>query len=314
MNTQNTFFRVVTYHRIAPIKGPINLDPAMISATPEAFSEQMQYLVRHFNIISIDDILNSLNNGTSLPRRAILVSFDDGYHDLLEFAWPILEKLKVPAVIFVATDYINNPKKIFWWDRIANAVFNTKREILKIPPFDFKLSEIKDDRSVVVKQVQSYLKKLPNDKSLDLVEELCQNLGENKILQTVSLDWQELRNLHDAGITIGAHSRSHPLLNNIPLAEAKSEILGSQDDLKQRLGNNYPIFCYPDGSYNKDIIAILKANGFTMAFTTQDGHNNLRSSDPYALRRTNITRRTSFPIFKFRLTKLGTMIDKWRHK
>lgn len=314
MNSKNAFFRVLTYHRIAPIKGPINLDPAMISATPEAFAEQMQYLVRHFNVISIDDILTSLNNGTSLPRRAILVSFDDGYHDLLEFAWPILEKLKVPAVIFVATDYINNPKKIFWWDRIANAVFNTKSEILKIHPFDCKLSEIKDDRSAVVKQVQSYLKKLPNDKSLDLVEEICQNLGENKILQTVSLDWQELRKLNDAGITIGAHSRSHPLLNNIPLDDAKSEILGSQDDLKHRLGNNYPIFCYPDGSYNEAIIAILKANGFTMAFTTRDGQNNLRSSDPYALRRTNITRRTSFPIFKFRLTKLGTMIDKWRHK
>ena len=314
MSSQNTLFRVVTYHRIAPVQDSLVLDPAMISATPDSFARQMKYLAEHYNIISILDILDAITNGNNLPYRAALISFDDGYYDLLKYAWPTLQKLKLPAVIFVASDYASNPERVFWWDRIANAILNTERKTLDISPFDIRLAENHHDRYVVVKKVQAFLKNLKNDESKDLVEEICQFLGEKNSPQQVSLDWEQLRRLNQGGIVIGAHSQSHPLLTQIPLDDAKSEILGSQDDLKHEIGNTHPIFCYPNGNYNEDIITILRANGFTIAFTTDDGHNDLRTSDHYRLCRTNITRRTSLPIFKFRLTKLGALLDNWRHQ
>ena len=128
MNSQNTLFRVVTYHRIAPVQGSLGLDPTMISATPDGFVRQMKYLANHYNIISICDILYAISNGKGLPPRATLISFDDGYYDLIKYAWPILQKLKLPAVIFVATEYASNPERSFWWDRIANAILNTETD------------------------------------------------------------------------------------------------------------------------------------------------------------------------------------------
>lgn len=314
MSSQNTLFRVVTYHRIAPVQGSLVLDPAMISATPDGFARQMKYLAEHYNIISICDILDAITNGKSLPPRAVLISFDDGYYDLLKYAWPVLQKLKLPAVIFAATEYANNPEHSFWWDRIANAILNTERKTIDISPFDIHLADNRHDRYAVVKRVQACLKNLNNAESKDLVNEICQFLGEKKSPQQVSLDWEQLRQLNQGGIVIGAHSQTHPLLTRISLDDAKSEILGSQDTLKHEIGNTYPIFCYPNGSYSKAIITILKANGFTIAFTSQDGQNDLRTSNPYCLCRTNITQRTSLPIFKFRLTKLGAMVDNWRHR
>ena len=121
--------------------------------------------------------------------------------------------------------------------------------------------------------MQASLKNLSSPKSKNLVDEICQFLGEKNNQQQVSLDWEQLRQLNQGGIVIGAHSQSHPLLTQIPLDDAKSEIFGSQD-----------------------------------------GQNDLHTSNPFRLCRTNITRRTSLPIFKFRLTKLGAVVDNWRHR
>lgn len=314
MSFQNTIFRVVTYHRIAPVNRSLELDPAMISATPKGFRQQMYWLARHYNVISIMDILDALTNGTNLPSKAVLISFDDGYHDLLQYAWPTLKQYNLPAVIFVATDFVNHPNKAFWWDRIAAAIYNTSKTSLTISPFDLPLPGNPTARKKIVKVVQSHLKTLDHNDMDMLIETICHNLDEPKISKQVSLDWQQLRQLQNSGIAIGAHSQHHPLLTRIKQQQAREEILGSQENLQHELGNSLPIFCYPNGNHNRAIMSILRDNGFQLAFTTLDGHNDLRSDNLLSLRRTNITRRTSMPIFKFRLTRLGSIIDSCRHK
>ena len=88
----------------------------------------------------------------------------------------------------------------------------------------------------------------------------------------------------------------------------------SRADLKRKIGHDFPGFCFPNGSYNEHVIQVLKEGGFKLAFTTKDGHNDLRTTDPLRLMRTNITPRTSLPVFWIRLTVLGAYIDSWRHK
>ncbi|MGH7457229.1 MAG: polysaccharide deacetylase family protein, partial [bacterium] len=128
-----------------------------------------------------------------------------------------------------------------------------------------------------------------------------------------TLGWEELRQLAKAGVTLGAHTQTHPIMTQIAPAEIRREISGSQKALQREIGAALPIFCYPSGSHDDTVVDILKEEGFVVAFSTLDGHNDLRSADLLRLRRTNITKRTTSLIFRFRLSRLGAHLDRWRH-
>ena len=96
--------------------------------------------------------------------------------------------------------------------------------------------------------------------------------------------------------------------------EARNEIRGSQEDLSREIADVSPIFCYPNGAYSEDILRIMREEGFFLSVTTEDGVNNLNSVDPLRLRRINITPRTTLTIFRLRLLRVSTYVDRWRHR
>jgi len=122
------------------------------------------------------------------------------------------------------------------------------------------------------------------------------------------------RQLAAEGVSMGAHTRSHAILTHLAPQECANEIAGSQEDLRREIGHVLPIFCYPSGRHNEVVIRTLKQAGFVMAFTTMDGQNHLDSADLLRLRRTNITPRTSMPIFKLRLMPAIAFTDQLRRQ
>jgi peptidoglycan/xylan/chitin deacetylase (PgdA/CDA1 family) len=109
------FLRVLTYHRIdEPTRRPW-LDPGLISAVPEEFAKQMDYLAASYQMVSVGDVLTAVKsqNIKDLPPRAVLVTFDDGYCDFEEQAWPVLREHKIPAILFVPTAYPDHPERTF---------------------------------------------------------------------------------------------------------------------------------------------------------------------------------------------------------
>jgi hypothetical protein len=157
------------------------------------------------------------------------------------------------------------------------------------------------------------VKTIPHAEAMAHVDEVCARLGNRPVGQESVLSWDQLRQLASEGVTLGAHTQTHPIMTRISLAQVRQEINGSQQDLKREVGNVLPIFCYPGGSHDEVLVRILKEEGFVMAFTALDGHNDLRSADLLRLRRTNISRRTSLPFFRLRLLHLVTYLDMWRH-
>jgi len=123
-----------------------------------------------------------------------------------------------------------------------------------------------------------------------------------------------LRCLAKQGVALGAHTQTHPILTQMTPQEVRNEIRGSQDDLAQEIGNVRPVFSFPSGEYDNGVVAILKEEGFKAAFTTLDGQNDLRIQDPLRLCRTNITRRTTPLIFRLRLWRWVSQIDRLRHR
>jgi peptidoglycan/xylan/chitin deacetylase (PgdA/CDA1 family) len=148
-----------------------------------------------------------------------------------------------------------------------------------------------------------------------LVDEICSNLDGRQVAQKSVLSWEELRQLARDGVTLVAHTRTHPILTQLLSPEqVREEVIGSQIDLQREIGQVLPVFCYPSGAHNDTVVNILKQEGFVMAFTTLDGHNDLHRAHLLRLRRTNITQRTSPLIFRIRLLRWATYADAWRHR
>ena len=195
-----------------------------------------------------------------------MVTFDDGYFDFEEHAWPILKRYGIPVTLFVPTAYPDQPKRTFWWDDLYHAIQNTSRKNnLNTPIGALSLSNA--SRGQTYKQLKIYIKTLKHAEAISTVKQLCSELGVQPINNCI-LGWDSLRRLASEGVVLGAHTRTHPLMNRVTLEEAQVEAIGSSQDLERELGSTLPIFAYPSGAFNDKVAIMLKNVGFKMAFTT----------------------------------------------
>jgi len=306
--------RVLTYHRVAEPGATPHLHPGLISATPTGFEEQARFLAANYTVVSMEETLEAWTTKRRLPRRSVLLTFDDGYRDFAEVAWPILKRYQLPVTLFVATAYPNEPRRGFWWDRLHQAFVSTTRTELHDSTVGTLSLASPQARRASLRRTEDYLKSLPHRAAMAFVDQVCTELGGNQSQETSVLDWEQLRALAHQGVTLGAHTRTHLLLPQLPPEEAAEEIRGSQEDLRREIGRVLPVFCYPNGAHSDSVVEVLREAGFKLAFTTEDGQNKPNSTDPLRLRRTNITPRTTLPIFRLRLVRLVTYFDRWRHR
>jgi peptidoglycan/xylan/chitin deacetylase (PgdA/CDA1 family) len=115
------------------------------------------------------------------------------------------------------------------------------------------------------------------------------------------MSWNSLRTLSQDGLTLGAHTRTHPLLNRIPLDEAREETIGSLQDLEREIGPTLPILAYPAGECSDDVVSMLEREGFALAFTTKRGINNINHMNPLRIQRINVGGKTSLPVLRAQL-------------
>ena len=306
--------RVLTYHRVLDPAGAAASDPALVSATPAVFDRQMRHLAERYRPVSAEAVLAAARGERALPHRAVLVTFDDAYRDFGEVAWPILRRRGIPATVFVPTAYPGEPAREFWWDRLHRAASASRCASLDLAPLGSLPLDGVEARRASIRALQDYLKRAPHAEAMLLVERICAALGEVAPARGEVLGWGELRELAREGVALCAHTRTHPVLDRIPLAEARAEIRGSRDDLLREIGSSPPLFAYPFGAFDAAVAEVVREEGFELAVTCLDGHNPLPFREPARLTRTNITTRTSPLIFALRLLPLFAHLDRWRHR
>lgn len=306
--------RILTYHRVGYAHETPWLNPRLISALPIAFQAQMRYLARHYRVVSLDDVLEALDSRKPLPERAVLITFDDAYFDFAQIAWPILKSLQLPATVFVPTAYPGAPERLFWWDRLYHAIASSHAARLEETPIGSIDLKPPAQRMRHLKRLQNHLKRLPHSQAMAEVDRLCERLNPPPPGGRGVLDWDELRQLARQGVRLASHTRTHPIMTRLPIAEIRNEIAGSQEDLQREIGYAPPAFSYPAGGHSQPVVALLKELGFKMALTTMDGLNELSRIDPMLLRRTNITPKTTPALFRLRLKRWMMAVDGWRHR
>ncbi|MGH7457166.1 MAG: polysaccharide deacetylase family protein, partial [bacterium] len=220
--------RILTYHRVAEPKDSPALNPRLISATPTGFAKQMRHLAKNYHAVSMPQVLDSIATGARLPQRAVLITFDDAYDDFGKIAWPILQSFRLPATLFVPTDYPDQPQRSFWWDRLYRAIVLTSSSEVYAMPLGVLPLRNSVERYRSLWRVQNYAKTIAHAEAMALVDEICAKLGSQPVVQKHTLGWEELRQLAKAGVTLGAHTQTHPIMTQIAPAEIRREISGSQ--------------------------------------------------------------------------------------
>src|SRR5574338_1608181 len=133
------------------------MDPGLISASPEMFEAQMKYLAANYEPVSAADVVKAYETGrqNSLPSRAALVTFDDAYTDFEKYAYPVLQHHKIPAILFVPTAFPGHPERLFWWDRIYDAVQTTTVREVNTPVGRLPLATA-DQRRQAYRSLKNY--------------------------------------------------------------------------------------------------------------------------------------------------------------
>jgi peptidoglycan/xylan/chitin deacetylase (PgdA/CDA1 family) len=301
--------RVLTYHRVDDPRARPDLAPHVLSATPEDFARQMQVLASGYHVVSAREVLDAVIGSCTLPERSVLITFDDGYRDFAEHAWPILRHLGLPVTLFVPTAYPDQPSRAFWWDRLYQAVCRTPG----VPEIETPWGRISlaDDavRWKTYRRLCDWVVRSPSSVANEFVDRVSRELGTDPPPHCV-LGWDELRRLSHEGVTLGCHTHTHPLMNRVSLDQARAEAVSSRQHLQRNVGETLPIFAYPGGGFTPESSRMLEREGFVLAFATCRGVNDLDRGDSRCLRRINVGKSTNEAVLRAQLTLPGRLFNR----
>lgn len=161
---------ILLYHRVIDLK----TDPQLLAVSPEHFYEHMKYLKDNYNIISLEDLKRAMDSG-KIPKKSIVITFDDGYADNYLNAKPVLEQLQIPATIFVTSDYIGSTREL-WWDDLERIFLlnDTPKELsikIRDKEYSWKITD-KNSKMSVYYDMHKLLKPLPAQESNKIVDYL----------------------------------------------------------------------------------------------------------------------------------------------
>ena len=260
---------ILIYHRVlSRPDGLNNWDP-----TADEFDGQIRALSRFFTPLPLGEAVERLRKG-ALPAHAACVSFDDGYRDNVDVALPILRRHGVPATFFIATGYLNGGR--MWNDTVIES-------IRRCEPADIDLSSLglgavplssAELRQKAIGRILSALKHLPGGEREAKVAEI-EAIAAATLPRDLMMRDQDVRALRAAGMEIGAHTETHPILTRLASADARREIDQSRERLTAILGEPVSLFAYPNGKPGQDYAAehvrMVREAGFSAAVSTAWG-------------------------------------------
>lgn len=292
---------IVTYHAVIDKPLPLN-DWCFIEKSN--FYEQMLYLKEKFNIINLSKAVELLKSSEIYEPTAV-VTFDDGFQNNFDTAFPILLELGVPATIFLNTKFIDTDDAI-WFCRINRAFEETKKNMLYWNGCEYKLKSQKD-KIIASASIQASLKKFSHSRLLNEVRKIILCLGGDpdqgvaknspyRMLCSSAIDKMKKSGLID----FGAHTHSHAILAGLPRIDKKLEINNSIMDVEKLTNETCKAFAYPNGGiddFDDETIKCLESCGIKLALTMIPGPNST-NTNLFQLKRYGIGGNTSISTFK----------------
>lgn len=253
------------------------------------------HVARHFEPVSLSDLLDALEGKKALPDNAITITVDDGYRNFLLHGHPIFRRNRIPTTIYAVAGFADG-RLWLWPDQIEFGLRHTTRSSIRAPfgerePLELSLGT-PEEKAAATFRLTENLKEVPNDRRIAFLEEfgsLCGvDIPPNPPNGREAMNWDELRAVAAEGVEIGCHTETHPILSRLSnRSELEAEISSAREHMKQRLGFDVRHFCYPNGrpqDVGEAAISCVREAGFASAVSCTWGRNTT-AADRFQIRR-----------------------------
>ncbi len=267
---------ILLYHRVAALRQ----DPQQLAVSPDRFAGHLEVLAETCTPVRLREVPKLLRS-QRIPRRAIAVTFDDGYADNLHAAKPLLERLGVPATVFVATGYVG-VRQEFWWDELERLLLlpATSERAERVGCDGVEIAVASEwERTAAYERISALLRQAPlaqRDAWLRVLRAWAGEPAEGAVrADYLAVDPEELQRLDGGTVDVGDHSRHHLSLAAQPRAVQREEIAESVRQLREWLGRDVDLFSYPFGTPGADVDrltrSIVRAAGPRIATINRPG-------------------------------------------
>jgi len=274
--------RILCFHRINDER-----DPFFPAIPTGVFEQVMRFVAQHYKVVNLTELLARLD--TDSPEPVLAVTFDDGYQDNYQNAFPILQRYGLPATIFLTTGCIDSREPL-WFEQLAQAIKKTAREFVDVEidlPRRFWM-RTEAERVESHGRMFSLLRSVADGERRQWLADILKQLGEDGAgRRNHMLTWDQIRRMNGNGIDFGGHTVTHPYLSRLTQEQVAWEISECKRRIEEELQLRVHYFAYPNGreqdfgEWNKEL---LRSAGYRAAMTTIWGIND-RHTDRMELRR-----------------------------
>jgi peptidoglycan/xylan/chitin deacetylase (PgdA/CDA1 family) len=297
---------VVGYHRVGdPTESPY--DPGVFDCSPDQLNQQITYLKSHFHVVELQEAQELISRPERLRHPHVLLTFDDGYLDNYEVAFPILRSNGVQGTFFLPTSFIGTDR-LPWWDQVAFMVrtSRTNRIVLQYP-WSVSIGLSAADVVPAIRQILALYKAPETTDAARFINGLaaaCDVAIPHAAGKRQFMNWTEAAELVRGGMAFGSHTHRHELLAKLSPEEQFQELGESRQILENRLGIQVNALAYPVGSRTSFSAATWEAldrTGYRTAFSCYGGANLPGRIQQFDVVRLKVHRELSFPSFRFGL-------------
>jgi len=267
--------KILMYHRITD-------KPDGEGVSADQFRNHLKIIQKDFRPMTLRDLLTADEHG-NVPKNAIVITFDDGYSDFADVAFPILKSEGVPATLFITAGFVNGDIWL-WPDKIKYLVSVCSQEDLTRIGSLTQNTVVGVDKKKNWNSICDYCITLDNKKIENFINDMAVATGVQfpkeppDIYKAVS--WSKLREFVEFGLDIGNHSLTHPILTKLDEYELIEEINKSRELIKNNLSIDPSVFCYPNGKvsdFDDSVKSKLELLGYKYGVVAFPGENPLEN-------------------------------------
>jgi peptidoglycan/xylan/chitin deacetylase (PgdA/CDA1 family) len=288
---------VLTYHSF----GATAEHPYLHRLPLKRLVAQLAHLKRHYDVVTLEEGLLRLQASDAPPmgdRPMVAITVDDGYSDNREVLFPALCEAKLPATIFLATDYLDTGR-LPWPTRVSALLHFATRPALT-RPLALAISS-RTDRLTAGRALRLYLSRLSHFQREETLAEIEAELAPYPYKPLRPLKWDEVREMLAAGISFGSHTQHHGWLDCLEPAEVERELRLSRLRIEAETDTPCPVIAYPNGNWNESVVLATEQAGYTFALSQEAGVNAAATMRPLALKRIEVPFDENIGVFACRV-------------
>ena len=277
---------VLMLHGVMEQNENVNWEPLRKQLPPSELARILGILSTNYQFITIDQFIALVKGQIAPIHNALLVTFDDGYRNTLDYALPICEQFNIKPILFVTTGHINSGLP-FWFDRLDYALQQNMGESIEFNYLGVQYAFDTSSREALTESYKKFRDQCKNEFNNDVeMSQLFTALAEmlesraGKALSDICIEddwsaiasWSEIENaVKQDRIDIGSHTVDHWRIDSLSENEILEQLVNSKAEIEGNLSTKCQYFCYPNGDYNQMSIELLKQAHYRAAFTTDVG-------------------------------------------